>query len=99
MTWLLIAALAQLTLGTSAVFDKLLLRRGVFDPWVYTFWVGILGIFSLVLVSFGFLLLALLAGSIFILAVLFMFLSLHRGEASEILPIIGSLSPVFTLIP
>ena len=105
MTWLLIAALAQLTLGTSAVFDKLLLRRGVFDPWVYTFWVGILGIFSLVLVPFGFesvslgfLLLALLAGSIFILAVLFMFLSLHRGEASEILPIIGSLSPVFTLI-
>jgi len=84
MTWLLIAALAQLTLGTSAVFDKLLLRRGVFDPWVYTFWVGILGIFSLVLVPFGFesvslgfLLLALLAGSIFILAVLFMFLSLH----------------------
>ena len=104
MTWLLVAVAAQFILGTSAVFDKLILKRGFLDPWAYTFWLGLLGLFSLVLLPFGFHLvpleifvLALLAGAAFLLAVLFMFLSLHRGEASETLPIIGGLSPIFTL--
>src|SRR3990167_32372 len=104
MTWLLVAVAAQFILGTSAVFDKLILKRGFLDPWAYTFWLGLLGLFSLVLLPFGFHLvpleifvLALLAGAAFLLAVLFMFLSLHRGEASESLPIIGGLWPPFTL--
>ncbi|MBU4223658.1 hypothetical protein KJ934_00250, partial [Patescibacteria group bacterium] len=53
MNWLLIAVLAQVVLGTSAVFDKLLLKRKFFDPLVYTFWLGLLGVFALVILPFG----------------------------------------------
>ena len=104
MVWLLVATLAQIVLGTSGVFDKLLLRRGVFDPWAYTFWLGMLGIFSVALLPFGLesvsltaIFLALLGGAAFVFAMLAMFFSLNRGHASETLPVIGGFSPVFTL--
>ena len=105
MSWLLIAVLAQIILGTSAVFDKFLLKRKFFDPLVYTFWLGILGIFSLVILPLGFTFLpintiavAFVAGALFILAMLFLFYALDYSEASETLPVIGGLSPIFTLI-
>jgi len=104
MTWLLVAVAAQFILGTSAVFDKSILKRGFLDPWAYTFWLGVLGFFSVVLLPFGFqaisaplVLLSFASGAVFILAILTMFLSLHRGYASETLPVIGGFSPVFTL--
>ncbi len=105
MTWLLVAILAQIVLGTSAVFDKFLLRRKFFDPLVYTFWLGLLGIFALIILPFGFGLLslntiaiAIIAGALFVLAMLFLFYALDYSEASATLPVIGGLSPVFTLI-
>ena len=105
MTWLLVAILAQIVLGTSAVFDKFLLRRKFFDPLVYTFWLGLLGIFALIILPFGFGLLslntiaiAIIAGALFVLAMLFLFYSLDYSEASATLPVIGGFSPVFTLI-
>ncbi|MBU2109518.1 EamA family transporter [Patescibacteria group bacterium] len=105
MNWLLIAFIAQIVLGTSAVFDKLLLKRKFFDPLVYTFWLGLLGIFSLIILPFGFssleigtIITALFAGALFVLAMLFLFYALDYSEASSTLPVIGGFSPVFTLI-
>jgi drug/metabolite transporter (DMT)-like permease len=105
MSWLLIAVIAQIVLGTSAVFDKFLLKRKFFDPLVYTFWLGLLGIFALIILPFGFTLLplntviiALIAGALFVLAMLFLFYALDYSEASSTLPVIGGFSPVFTLI-
>jgi len=105
VTWLLVAILAQIVLGTSAVFDKFLLRRKFFDPLVYTFWLGLLGIFALIILPFGFELLslntiaiAIIAGVLFVLAMLFLFYALDYSEASATLPVIGGFSPVFTLI-
>lgn len=105
MTWLLVAILAQIILGTSAVFDKFLLRRKFFDPLIYTFWLGLLGIFALIILPFGFGLLslstiaiAISAGAFFVLAMLFLFYALDYSEASATLPVIGGFSPVFTLI-
>ncbi len=105
MTWLLVVILAQIVLGTSAVFDKFLLRRKFFDPLVYTFWLGLLGIFALIILPFGFELLslntiaiAIIAGALFVLAMLFLFYTLDYSEASATLPVIGGFSPVFTLI-
>ena len=37
MTWLLVAIIAEIILGTASIYDKLLLRRRVADPIVYTF--------------------------------------------------------------
>lgn len=104
MNWLLVAAISQIVLGSADVFDKLLLRRAFFDPRVYTFWLGLSGLFALVLAPFGLValpvktvLIALAAGAVFVLAILAMFSALHKGEASNVLPIVGGLSPVFTL--
>ena len=105
MNWLFITILAQIILGTSAVFDKLLLKRKFFDPLVYTFWLGLLGIFAIIALPFGFellslniIIIAIIAGALFILAMLFLFYALDYSEASATLPIIGSFSPVFTLV-
>jgi len=114
--WLVVALLAQFILGTSAVFDKLLLRRGFFNPWAYTFWLGVLGLFSLSLLPLGLLMsptetvwgfiapplsllfTALGAGAVFIVAMLFLFRALGGSEASTVLPFIGALSAIATLI-
>lgn len=103
--WLFVALTAQFILGTSAVFDKVLLRRRFGDPWAYTFWLGILGVLAVALVPFGVtllptmeLLVALLAGALFLAALLLLFLALKQGEVSGTVPIIGGLTPVFTLL-
>jgi len=105
MSWIFIAVLAQIILGTSAVFDKILLGRKFFDPFTYTFWLGILGIFSAFLLPFGFQVVsyqiigaAFLAGVFFILGMFFLFYVLNLSEASQTLPVIGGISPIFTLI-
>lgn len=104
MSWLLAALAAQIILGTSDTFDRALLKRRFFDPWVYTFWVGVLGLFALVFAPWGFepvpvatILIAFAAGALLIAAVFFLFSALARAEASSALPLIGSLTPLFTL--
>ena len=103
--WLPIAIAAQFILGSAAVFDKLLLKKRSIDALSYTFWFGFLGLFSLFLLPFGFqrtpvtiIAIGLVAGALFVLAGFFQFRVLEKIEASETLPLIGSLSPVFTLI-
>ena len=105
MSWLPIAVLAQIILGTSAVFDKILLKRSIFNPLAYTFWLGALGAFAVVLLpfssfafSFTTIGVALVAGALFLLAMYFLFASLHKGEASKSLLLIGGLTPVTTLL-
>lgn len=106
MNWLLVSVAAQIILGTSAVFDKLLLRKRFTDPWAYTFWASILALFIVVLIPlFGFyslpakiILIGILGGAAFSLALFFFFLALREGEASVALPVIGGLAPVFTLL-
>lgn len=105
MSWFPIAIIAQIILGTSAVFDKMLLKRSIFNPAAYTFWLGIFGGFAVVLIPFGVFGLpvkaigvAIIAGILFLLAMLFLFLSLHKTEASKSLLLIGGITPVTTLL-
>lgn len=105
MSWVVIALIAQFVLGTSAVFDKMLLKRGYFSPLVFTFWFSALGVVSLVVVPFGFhafslkvLLISILAGITFDVAMYFFYAALHKGDASGTLTITGGLSPIATLI-
>ncbi|MBI2096824.1 MAG: DMT family transporter [Candidatus Sungbacteria bacterium] len=103
--WLPVAVAAQGILGSAAVFDKLLLKKRSIDAWSYTFWFGILGGFAVLLLPFGFqatslqvILLGIIAGVFFIASTFFLFAVLDKIEASETLPLIGSLSPIFTLL-
>ena len=102
--WLIVALVAQIILGSSAVFDKLLLRKRSIEPWAYTFWLGIFGGLAIVLLPFGFqvagqsiVILALVSGILFIASSLFFFSALEFTEVSEALPIMGALVPIFTL--
>ncbi len=105
MSWVYIVLIAQLVLGTSAVFDKMLLKRGFFKPMVFAFWFSVLGAISLLLLPFGFvlpsikiILVAFLAGALFDIAMYLFYMALHQGDASSTLTITGGLSPIFTLI-
>ena len=112
MNWIFIAILAQIILGTSLIFDKLLLKKRSINPYVYSFWLGLFGLFSIFLLfipvdgvvsvfdgfSVGAVFWGFLAGSIFIIGMFYMFVALSKGEASSVLPTIGAFSPVFTLM-
>ncbi len=106
MTWLLAALVAAAISGTSALFDKLLLRRRQLgDPLAYTIGAGVLGAVALILLLFDptlpglpVLLAALIGGAAFLGALFLFFWTLKVGEASGAFPIIGGLAPIFTLI-
>ncbi len=105
MGWLTLATLAQFILGTSAVFDKLLLARRFVDPWPYIFWLGILGAFAAVFVPFGVGIpsaavigFAFLSGALLLAAFFFQFSALEIGEASGTLPLVGALAPIATFL-
>lgn len=106
MMWFFIATLAQVFLGTAAVIDKRLLRGKSSNSVIYTFWLGILSICALVLIPFAPALgiplyvaaRALIAGAIFILGLYALFTALDQAEASAVLPLIGVLLPISTLL-
>lgn len=104
MNWLFIAVAAQLIIGSSAVFDKLLLKKRAIEAWSYAFWFGLLGVFSAFLLPFGsqatpwpIIILAVLGGIFFTVSTFFYFAVVEKIEASEAVPLLGALSPIFTL--
>ncbi len=103
MTWLIVTISAYFLFALVALGDKYLLS-GPPNPKSYSFYVGILGILSLVLIPFvGFLIpkmtqiiLSLVAGGIYIIALYGLYTGLENFEASRIVPAIGGLLPIFT---
>jgi drug/metabolite transporter (DMT)-like permease len=106
MNWLFFAFIAQFIAGSAAIFDKLLYKKVYKNPLGYTFWLGILGLFSLAFIPFGAkinpssiqFLIALAAGATFIGAMFFYFKAIFIGETSSRAVLISAISPIFTLI-
>ncbi|MBI2055204.1 MAG: EamA family transporter [Candidatus Sungbacteria bacterium] len=105
MNWLYLALGAQFIFGSAGVFDRILLKQKDFSPWPYAFWFGILGFSSILVLPFGFqvptliaVALAIPAGVCFIVSAFFFYESLEHSEASEAMPLVGVLSPVFTFV-
>jgi len=105
MNWLVIAIIAHFIFALVFIVDKFLLSKTVLQPRAYAFYVGLLGIFALLLIPFGFTLLpagqtvvSLIAGILFVLAILFFYKLIQIGEVSRITPIVGGAVPIFTLI-
>lgn len=103
--WLLIATGAQIILGSSAVFDKLLLVRRSIHPLPYAFWVGVLGLVAIFFIPFGVVILPLrllgiaaLSGVLFVVAFFALYNTLKNSEASELFPLVGAISPILTLL-
>ena len=105
MNWLFVALMAQFILGSSALFDRFLLKKIYSNPPGYAFWLGLIGLGSLVLVPFGFnfndfsfVPLALATGGVFVLGMLLYFWALYYGEASAVVLATGAVSPIFAFI-
>jgi drug/metabolite transporter (DMT)-like permease len=106
MNWFLIIFIAYFLNAVAMIIDKALLKKSIPEPVVYTFYIGLLGlIFIPLLMPFGFflpvfdlVLISLLAGVFFIIALLIFFHALKVDNASQVIPIIGGLSPLVILI-
>lgn len=105
MSYIFLAILAYLISAVVSITDKFLVSKGMKDPVAYSFYVGILSIFVVILIPFGFsvppfkiLAIALASGGVFLLSLLFLFAVLFKGEASRVVVAVGGLTPVFTLI-
>lgn len=90
--------------GGSTIIDKILLNKILPSPFVYAFYVSILGIGFILLIPFGvrfelpIVALSAVSGISFVLGLLAFFQSLKQGEASIVAPIVGALNPLFTLL-
>jgi drug/metabolite transporter (DMT)-like permease len=105
MTWLFIVILAHLFYALVFIIDKYILSQPLPHPIVYAFYVGILGIFILVLIPFGFhfpsgqeIILVLLAGLADLLAAILFYKALNLDEVSRIIPFSGGFLAIFILI-
>ena len=103
MLWLIIIIFAYFLLAISTLGDEYLLN-GPPNPKNYSFYVGILGVFVLLLIPFvGFsipslsqIILSLLAGSFLVLASFCYYTALEHFEVSRVAPAIGGFLPLFT---
>ena len=105
MSWVLITIFAYFLFAITAIIDKYLISGPIPNPKVYVFYMGVLSIFVLLLVPFGFsipepliLLLALLAGAIRIFGSFGFFSALALFETSRVVPAIGGVLPIFTFL-
>src|SRR5437588_5922174 len=101
-----VAIIAHGLIGATLVWDKVLLRRPeTRNLFAYVFWLGVISIFGLVLIPFGFqiprtpvIALAFGAGLLRMAAMFFYYAALKAGEASQTLAIMGGFSPVATAL-
>lgn len=104
MSWILFALLAYLFLAISNLLDKFLVDNVLPDSKTYVFVACFLsgitilaGPWFLEWPGVYWLVINLVAGAIFAIALWSLYESLRRGEASRVVVIIGGLTPVFTV--
>lgn len=102
MNWLAISIIAYFFLALEVILDKFLLSsKRVSHPVIYAFYTGMLGLFALVFVPFGFhgigaieIISRLIVGMIFIYGMLCLFFALNKSEASRVTPVVGAVIPI-----
>jgi len=101
--WLFFIILAYFLLALASLIDRYLLAGPLPKPKVYAFFVNILGFLALLLLPFlpfpdlNQVLLSLLAGAVWTLAVFVLYLAIFKSEVSRVMPAIGALLPIFSL--
>ncbi len=108
--FIIIALTAYSLFAINGIIDKFLLSKAVRSPAAYAFYIGIGGpLLALPLIIFdisgmkagiGFvdLIIAIICGGSFIVALYFLYSATQKTSISRILPIEGGLVPVFTLV-
>ena len=105
MFWITLTIAAYILFAFSALTDRYLLAGPLKSPLVYTFYVSITSIFALVLIPFGFFIpdisfigISFVAGIVSVLALYSLYHAISRGSVSRIIPMVGALMPIITLI-
>ncbi len=105
MNWIIIVIAGHFLNAFAFLMDKFLITKKIPSPFVYAFFIGMLGILALVLIPFGVIIpsnveiiRALLAGATFILALVFFFAGLKENEVSRVVPLTGGFVPAFTFV-
>lgn len=104
--WALVAISSYFIFAAASFVDKYLLAGPMPHHRVYAFYIGILGGLALALIPFTdfyileikYILFSFIAGASFILGILWFFKGLKLYEPSRILPAVGGISPVFTIL-
>lgn len=103
MSWLFFVICAHLLSAIVFIVDKYILSQEVKAPITYAFYNGILSVFVILLLPLGPILPqkmimvgALLAGILFTIAVIFFYLAIEKNPTSRIIPLIGTMVPIFT---
>lgn len=102
--WLLWAIAGHLANGAAFVIDKTLLRQSFKHPATYAGIIGSIGVLAFILIPFGVHVpdatgwfWIVISGMTFTFSLWVFFAALRAGEASRVVPIIGSLIPILTL--
>ncbi len=103
--WLIVAITSYFISAGVYVADKFLLSKQFHSSVVYAFYVGIWSIFNVILLflspwrpNFSQLAVDLAAGALFLITLVFWYKALHQSEATRVVPIVGALTPIFSLL-
>jgi drug/metabolite transporter (DMT)-like permease len=104
MNWLIIALFSYFLLALANLADKFLVEKILGSARAYTFVVCVLGALVFLIAPWflfwpGWLLLGFnfFLGALFLLAILLLYASLRRGEASQVLILVGGSTPIFSI--
>ena len=106
MSWLYFALISYFLAAVVAILDKVILKRAVPQPVVYAFYVGLFGLYGLLLVPFGFRLEevmvapaavfgGLASGFVFISFLIALYEAVRRSEVAAVAPLVGVLATIF----
>ena len=106
MNWLVFAIAGYFFYAIVTVINKFLLRQpATTKPLVFTFWLGVLSIFTFALAPFGLgwpgwgmFIFDIFTGFIFFLALLAFYRALDINEAFRVASVIGGLTPIFIFL-
>lgn len=103
MSYLPFALLSYLFNATSTTIDKFLLTKSVANPLTYIFYISLLSLLALLLLPFTHIpssqvfILGSASSVFWTIGAYFMFRALQIGQVARVVPIIGTLTPIFLL--
>lgn len=106
MLWFWVVITSQFANAGAQILDKFLLTKNFPRPSVLTFWTAIWNLLGVIFVFWDFvffpgwylLVLAILSGITFTLALQFFYMAMKSGEASHIGPLVGGVVPIVSLV-
>jgi len=105
VSWIAVSIFGYFLNSVAMLSDKIILRRAVPHPAVFTFYTAGLGAIAILLFPLApgvpplpTLMIALLAGALFTAALYTLYSLLTHGDVSIVGPVIGSLTPAWTLL-